>query len=91
MVRRLGAAILVAACANASAQASGQADKRNMELVGYHALQGRSAYQPLVHAQGGRWIAYIGLHGGSARKAPGGKQEANGTAILDVSDPRSPK
>ena len=44
-----------------------------------------------MHAQGGRWIAYIGLHGGSARKAPGGKQEANGTAILDVSDPRSPK
>ncbi|MBE0615906.1 MAG: hypothetical protein IH604_19720 [Burkholderiales bacterium] len=91
MLRRLGAAILVAACVNASAQAPGQTEKRNMELVAYHDLQGRGAYQPLVHAQGGRWIAYIGLHGGSARNAISGKQEANGTAILDVSDPRSPK
>jgi hypothetical protein len=31
-------------------------EKRNMELVGRHDLQGRSAYQPLVHAQGARWI-----------------------------------
>ena len=46
-----------------AAQAQEQAEKRDMELVGYHDLQGRSAYQPLVHAQGGRWIAYVGLPG----------------------------
>ena len=90
-LRRLGAAILVAACANASAQASGQAEKRNMELLGYHALQGRSAYQPLVQAQGGRWIAYIGLHGGNAPNVLNGKTESNGTAVLDVTEPKRPK
>jgi hypothetical protein len=73
------------------ATALGQAEKLNMELVGSHDLQGRSAYQPVIHAQGGRWIAYIGLHGESLPNALTGKTEANGTAILDVSDPRRPK
>ena len=62
-----------------------------MELVGQHDLQGRSAYQPLVHAQGGRWIAYIGLHGGHAVNALTGAAEASGTAILDVTEPKQPK
>ncbi len=48
----------------ATALAQDRAEARDMALVGYHDLQGRSAYQPLVHAQGGRRIAYIGLHGG---------------------------
>ena len=87
----LSFAILVATCANASAQAVGQAEKLNMELVGYHDLQGRSAYQPLVHAQGGRWIAYIGLHGGDLPNPLTGASEPSGTAILDVTDPRQPK
>ena len=73
------------------AQASGPAEQRNMELLGYHDLQGRGAYQPVVHAQGGRWIAYIGLHGGSARNAQNGRTEANGTVILDVTDARRPQ
>jgi hypothetical protein len=75
----------------ATALAQDRAEAQDMALVGYHDLQGRSAYQPLVHAQGGRWIAYIGLHGGSAPNALNGKTEASGTAILDVSDPREPK
>ena len=37
----------------------------NMELVGYNDLQARSAYQPTIHQQGERWIAYIGHHGGT--------------------------
>ena len=53
-LRLLTSAILVATCANASAQAAGQAEKLDMELVGYHDLQGRSACQPLVHKQGER-------------------------------------
>jgi hypothetical protein len=73
------------------AQAQSQAQQRNMALLGYHDLQGRGAYQPLVHAQGGRWIAYIGLHGGRVPNALSGKTEHNGTAILDVSDPGQPK
>ena len=28
-------------------------------------LQARSAYQPTIHRQGDRWIAYIGHHGGT--------------------------
>ena len=37
----------------------------NMRLVGFNDLQGRSAYQPTIHHQGDRWIAYIGHHGGT--------------------------
>nr|MCK7672829.1 hypothetical protein [Bradyrhizobium sp. 2S1] len=37
----------------------------NMRLVGTSDLQARSAYQPTIHHQGDRWIAYIGHHGGT--------------------------
>jgi len=37
----------------------------NMRLVGYNDLQGRTAYQPTIFKQGGRYIAYIGHHGGT--------------------------
>src|SRR5258706_13068628 len=77
--------------ASALAQTPGVAEKSNMELVGSDALQARSAYQPLVHKQGERWIAYIGHHGGRAMNPLSGKDEDNGTAILDVTDPRNPK
>src|SRR5450756_2845620 len=73
------------------AQAQEQAEKLNMELVGYHDLQGRSAYQPLVHKQGERWIAYIGLHGDRLPNELTGAVEDSGTAILDVTDPQRPK
>ena len=36
-----------------------------MRLVGYNDLQARSAYQPIIHKQGSRYIAYIGHHGGT--------------------------
>jgi len=81
----LGPALIMAA------QARDRAESLNMELVGHHDLQGRSAYQPVVKAQGGRWIAYIGLHGGSLPNALTREMEASGTAILDVTEPRQPK
>ncbi len=90
-MRCVAAAILAAICAHASAQAPDQAERLNMELVGLHDLQGRSAYQPVVHEQGGRWIAYIGLHGGNQINALTGESEPSGTAILDVTDPKQPK
>lgn len=74
-----------------AAQAQHRAEQLNMELEGHHDLQGRSAYQPLVHAQGGRWIAYVGLHGGYLPNALTGATEHNGTAILDVTEPKRPK
>ena len=68
----------------------------NMKLVGYNDLQARSAYQPTIHHQGDRWIAYIGHHGGTdAVPDPvnpmTGKAEPNGTSIVDVTDPAHPK
>jgi len=62
----------------------------NMDLVGYSDLQSRSAYQPVVHKQGARWIAYIGHHGGEALNPLNGKMEPNGTSLVDVTDPKRP-
>ena len=71
-------------------------EAKNMRLVGLNDLQARSAYQPVIHSQGNRYIAYIGHHGGtsSAPKPvnPLTKQpEFNGTSIIDVTDPKQPK
>jgi hypothetical protein len=74
-----------------AAERSQAAEKSNMELVGYHDLQGRSAYQPLVHKQGDRWIAYIGHHGDDVANPLTGQREPNGTSILDVTNPKQPK
>src|SRR3954467_3092380 len=68
----------------------------NMKLVGTSDLQARSGYQPTIHHQGDRWIAYIGHHGGSDDiPAPSnpqtGKAEPNGTSIVDVTDPAQPR
>jgi len=71
-------------------------EARNMRLVGFNDLQARSAYQPIIHRQGDRYIAYIGHHGGS-ETAPKpfnsltGQAEFNGTSIVDVTDPKQPK
>ena len=62
--------------AGASAQAPKKGDPpeaRNMRLVGYNDLQARSAYQPIIHKQGDRYIAYIGHHGGTAVGAQAGQ------------------
>ena len=90
------AAGFVAGCQSAGPRTASeyradQAESRNMRLVGYSDLQARSAYQPLIHQQGGRWIAYIGHHGGTHPNPMTGAQENNGTSIVDVTDPGSPK
>src|SRR5438309_11163453 len=68
----------------------------NMRLVGTSDLQARSAYQPTIHHQGDRWIAYVGHHGGTPdvpkpRNPLTGQEEFNGTSIVDVTDPAHPK
>jgi len=68
-----------------------EAESSNMRLLGYNDLQARSAYQPIVHQQGSRWIAYVGHHGGQGLNPLTGKVETNGTAIIDVTDSRNPK
>lgn len=67
------------------------AESRDMALTGFHDLQGRGAYQPVIHSQNNRWIAYIGLHAGSAVNALTGRGEANGTLLVDVTDPAKPR
>jgi len=90
-MRRRGLLLLIAFAQAQAVLAQGLAEARDMALVGNHNLQSRSAYQPLVHRQGGRWIAYIGLHGERLLNALTGRIEPNGTAILDVTEPKQPK
>jgi hypothetical protein len=88
-------AVLVAAAlsivSNGFAQETSRAEAHNMRLVGYSDLQARTAYQPIVHRQGSRWIAYIGHHGDEKLNPVNGRMEHNGTSIVDVTVPRSPK
>jgi hypothetical protein len=85
----LGAALAFSAAA--PAQETTKAEARNMRLVGYHDLQARTAYQPVIHKQGERWIAYVGHHGDKKLNPLSGRIEDNGTSIIDVTDPKQPK
>src|SRR5712672_1116568 len=93
------ASLILVAAAPALAQqqkVGSPPEAMNMRLVGYSDLQERSAYQPTIHKQGDRYIAYIGHHGGTpdipkpVNKLTGAP-EFNGTSIIDVTDPAHPK
>src|SRR5262249_25149256 len=102
-MNRYWLATLAIAFATLAVPASAQMQKvgdppeaNNMRLVGYSDLQARSAYQPTIHHQGDRWIAYIGHHGGTPDipkplNPLTGQQEFSGTSIVDVTDPAHPK
>ena len=75
--------LVLAVALTAAVAAQQQAEKNNMELVGSSDLQSRSAYQPVIHKQGDRWVLYVGHHGGMALNPLTGKEESNGTSILD--------
>jgi hypothetical protein len=83
--------VLLLAIVCGAARAQHPASASNMTLVGHHDLQARSAYQPLVRESRGRWIAYIGHHGGNVLNALTGRAEDSGTSLLDVTDPRNPR
>jgi hypothetical protein len=98
------AAALALACATLlpisafaqTANGANAAQANNMRLAGFNDLQARSAYQPIIHKQGNRYIAYIGHHGGTdAVPKPLNpltqQAEFNGTSIVDVTDPRQPR
>src|SRR5947209_17419149 len=90
----LGLALVTLGAGPASAQAPARghgAEARDMELVGHDDLQGRSAYQPTIHRQSGRFIAYVGHHGGRGRNPLTGSDEDNGTSVVDVTDPARPR
>ena len=90
-VRGLVLSVMIAALYLTPAAAQKQPESKNMNLVGWNDLQNRSAYQPVIHKQGNRWIAYVGHHAGTAMNPLTGKVENNGTSIVDVTDPRNPK
>ena len=90
-MRKLCVAIATLTLLCVAAVAQQKVEKSNMELVGYNDLQARSSYQPTLHKQGNRWYAYIGHHGGSQFNPLTGKEEDNGTSIVDVTDPKQPK
>jgi len=77
----------------AAPQAHDQQSQWNMEQAGWNDLQGRSAYQPIIISQDGRFIAYVGHH--ATRHIPmnplTGKAEPSGTSIVDVTDPANTK
>jgi len=84
---------LLAAClfGAVAVHAAQSPEARDMALVGFHDLQGRGAYQPVIHQQNGRWVAYIGHHHGGAVNPMNGVREDNGTSLIDVTDPAKPK
>src|SRR4051794_9262326 len=91
--------LAIALAAPAAAQSPKVGDPpeaQNMRLVGMNDLQARSAYQPTIHRQGDRFIAYVGHHGGTPEVPKPlnpltGQAEFNGTSIIDVTDPSKPK
>jgi hypothetical protein len=93
----LGSMALIATPAFAQAPKIGDPPQaKNMRLVGFNDLQARSAYQPIIHNQGDRYIAYIGHHGGTESvpkpfNALTKQAEFNGTSIIDVTDPKQPR
>ena len=97
MILAAGSGGLIALSAFAQAPKVGDPpEANNMRLVGMNDLQARSAYQPIVHKQGNRYIAYIGHHGGTEAipkpvNALTRQPEFNGTSIVDVGNPRQPK
>jgi hypothetical protein len=82
--------------------ASAAEQKKDMELVGTNDLQARSTYQPTVHRYpGDRYILFAGHHALGTNLVTGqplpsfnpltGKNELNGTSLVDVTDPKQPK
>ena len=71
-------------------------DSQNLLWLGHTDLQGRTAYQPTLHTQQvegtNHVFLYVGHFGGQTKNDPtsGGAPEANGTSIVDVTDPRNP-
>jgi hypothetical protein len=82
-------AALVLAAPSVFAQHGSSA--QNMSLLAHQDLQGRSAYQPVIKESRGRFIAYVGHHGGKTLNTLTGREEDNGTSIIDVTDPRKPR
>lgn len=93
---RMALAAIAALAIAPAAIAQKAPESRDMRLLGWNDLQGRSAYQPVIQKQGNRWILYVGHHGGTtATPKPvnpiTGQPEFNGTSLIDVTNPARPR
>jgi len=98
-----GAMVLTLVAGSAQAQITQSAERKNINRLGHTDLQGRSSYQPsAIQYPDGRWILFAGLHNTIPVPRPpcptgtlpnplnGNACEANGTMIIDVTDPANP-
>src|SRR5438445_12938563 len=100
-----GAVALALIAGSAQAQVSQSLERKNINRLGHTDLQGRSSYQPnVIQYPDGRTILFAGMHGtipvinplcsSSPGTLPnplnGNACEANGTMIIDVTDPANP-
>ncbi len=85
-----------------SATSAAAATSKDMKQVGFNDLQSRSAYEPTIAKySNGRYVLFVGHHTLDvdpvtkaplpSRNALTGKDEDNGTSIVDVTDPANPK
>ena len=63
-------ALSISAVAQSAPKVGDPPEAKDMRLLGANDLQARSAYQPTIHKQGDRYIAYIGHHGGTPDVPP---------------------
>jgi hypothetical protein len=92
-----GLPALLAAIAAGAARAGALPDGADTEsaaglrLVAHDALQARQTYQMVEVHQGNRWLLYLGHMRGSEVDPTTGALEANGTSVVDVTDPTRPR
>ncbi len=98
-----GVIALALVAGSAQAQITQSGERKNINRLGHTDLQGRSSYQPsAIQYPDGRWILFAGLHNTIPVPRPpcpsntlpnplnGNACEANGTMIIDVTDPANP-
>ena len=98
-----GAVALALVAGSAQAQVSQSLERKNINRLGHTDLQGRSSYQPnVIQYPDGRWIMFAGMHSTIPVPVPGcpagtlpnplngNACEANGTMLIDVTDPANP-
>ena len=61
-----------------------------LRLVAHDPLQARQTYQMVQVHQGNRWLLYLGHLKGRELNPQTAVVEANGTSVIDVTDPRKP-
>ena len=64
----------------------GNVENQNVQLIGYHDLQGRDSLQVTCK---GNWL-YVGHHNGREHNPLTGEIEWNGTSIINVTNPHEP-